>query len=255
MGLLSGIVAMPIERYQAIHGSDDKDLAGLIDELADWFCRDADPMFVAVSVVGFTAPGPLALAPGLTVRKTTDEEVSAMLEMGALNVGSNRNPTRVSITQVHEAARWVVAMDHSRPRRFGGSAQEEDEPDLSALEAAAGAWLAVLRILTPAEVRLGPTVTRQLVGGIPSGGSLKGYPRQPYSRGITRRPSRRTTLRRSPGSLSRFSAAGPSGSGWRTAFVDSVRLRRVLILLIASSTWSSRWNRCFRRAQIPSDTR
>jgi hypothetical protein len=175
-GLLQGVVAMPIELYQARHGSDDKDLAKLIDELADWFCRDADPMFVAVSVVGFTAPGPLALAPGLTVRRATDEEVGAMLEMGALNVGSNWNPPLVSGTHhVHEAARWVVAMDHARPRRFGGSAQEGDEPDLSELEAAANAWLAVLRILTPAEVRLGPTLTRQLVGGIPGGGSLRGY--------------------------------------------------------------------------------
>jgi hypothetical protein len=174
-GLLHGVVAIPIERYQAIHGSDEKDLAKLIDELADWFCRDADPMFVAVSVVGFTAPGPLTLAPGLTVRRATDEEVSAMLDMGALHVGSNRNPARVSLAQVHEAARWVVAMDHSRPRRFGGSAQDGDEPDLSALEAAAGAWLAVLRILTPAQVRLGPIWTRQLVGGIPGGGSWRGY--------------------------------------------------------------------------------
>jgi hypothetical protein len=174
-GLLTGVVAMAIERYQAIHGSDDKDLAELIDELADWFCRDADPMFVAVSVVGFTAPGPLSPAPGITVRRASDEEVSAMLDIGALNLASNPNRTQGFGTQVHEAARWVVAMDHSRPRRFGGSAQPRDEPDLSRLEAAAGAWLAVLRILTPAEVRLGPTLTRQLVGGIPSGGSLQGY--------------------------------------------------------------------------------
>src|SRR6266702_491202 len=174
-GLLSGVVAIPIERYQAIHGSDEQDFAELINELADWFCRDADPMFVATSVVGFTAPGPLTLAPGITVRRATDEEVSAMLEMGALNVGSNQNRTRVYSTHVHDAARWVVAMEHSHPRRFGRSAQKEDEPDLSALKAAADAWLAVLRILTPAEVRLGTTLTGQLVGGIASGGSSNGY--------------------------------------------------------------------------------
>ncbi len=174
-GLLSGVVAIPIERYQAIHGSDEQDFAELINELADWFCRDADPMFVATSVVGFTAPEPLTLAPGITVRRATDEEVSAMLELGALNVGWNQNPTKVYSTHIDEAARWVVAMDYSRPRRFGRSAQKEDEPDLSALKEAADAWLAVLRILTPAEVRLGTTLTRQLVAGIASGGSSNGY--------------------------------------------------------------------------------
>ena len=73
-----------------------------------------------------------------------------MLEFGALNVDSSHNRTQILSTRVPEAARWVVAMDHSRPRRFGRSAQTEDEPDLSVLQEAADAWLAVLRILTPA---------------------------------------------------------------------------------------------------------
>jgi hypothetical protein len=65
-------------------------------------------------------------------------------------------------------------MEHSRPRRFGANAQEKDEPNLSRLQEAADAWLAVLRILTSADVRLGPILTTQLVGGIMSGGSLNG---------------------------------------------------------------------------------
>jgi Apea-like HEPN len=174
MGLLSGVVAIPIERYHAIHGSDEEGLAELIDELADWFCRDADPMFVAVPIIGFTAPGPLTLAPGITVRRASDEEVGAMLEIGALNPGGRQNPTDIWTLNVPDAARWVVAMDHARPRRFGGTPQKEDEPNLSRLEETAGAWLAVLRILTPAQVRLGPILTTNLVGGIMSGGSLNG---------------------------------------------------------------------------------
>jgi hypothetical protein len=46
-GFMFGIVIVSIERYQVIHGSDYQHFAELIDELADWFCRDADPMFVA----------------------------------------------------------------------------------------------------------------------------------------------------------------------------------------------------------------
>jgi predicted RNase H-like HicB family nuclease len=174
-GLLSGIVAMTVERYEAIHGSDERNLAGLVDELADWFCRDVDPMFVAMSVINFGAPGPIPLAPGLTVRRATDDEVSAMLGMGVLNVDPNPNPTQSHSQHVDEAARWVVALNHSRPRRFGASAQPGDDPNLSALKDAADAWLAVLRVLTPANVRLGPTLTTQLVGGIASGGSWSGY--------------------------------------------------------------------------------
>jgi hypothetical protein len=67
LGLLSGVVAVPIERYQAIHGSDEQDFPKLIDELADWFCRDADPMFVATSIISFSGSKPLTLAPGITV--------------------------------------------------------------------------------------------------------------------------------------------------------------------------------------------
>jgi hypothetical protein len=174
-GLLSGSVARPIERYEAIHGSDESKLAELIDELADWFCRDADPMFVATSVISFSAPGPLPLAPGITVRRATDDEVGAMLEMGILNIEPNQSRTRSYIQRVDEAARWVVALDHSRPRRFGTTAQNKDEPNLSALKDAADACLAALRVLTPAEVRLGPTFTTQLVGGIMSGGAWSGY--------------------------------------------------------------------------------
>jgi hypothetical protein len=46
-GFMFGIVIVSIERYQVIHGSDYQHFAELIDELADWFCRDADPMFIA----------------------------------------------------------------------------------------------------------------------------------------------------------------------------------------------------------------
>jgi hypothetical protein len=175
MGLMVGVVLMSIERFEAIHGPDEHGLAELIDELADWFCRDVDPMFVATSVVSFRASGPLLLAPGLTVRRATDDEVGAMLAMGVLNVDPHPSRMQSGSARVDEAVRWVVALDHSRPRRFGASAQEEDEPDLSALKDAADAWLAVLRVLTPAEVRLGPTWTTQLVGGITSGGSWNGY--------------------------------------------------------------------------------
>jgi hypothetical protein len=173
--LLSGFVARSVERYEAIYGSDEDRLADLIDELADWFCRDADPMFVVKSIVGFTAPGPLTIAPDVTVRRTTDEEVSAMLEMGALNVNWNPNPAQVSIMHVDEAARWVVALDYSRPRFSGASGPNPNDPTISKFEAAANDWLAVLRILTPANVRLGPTFTTQLVGGITSGGWSQGY--------------------------------------------------------------------------------
>lgn len=174
-GIMTGIVAMSIERFEAIHGPDEHKLEELIDELADWFCRDADQMFVATSVISFRAPGPLALAPGLMVRRATDNEVSAMLTMGVLNVDPKPNRIESYSQHVDEAARWVVALDHSRPRRFGASAQKHDEPNLSALKEAADAWLAVLRMLTPAEVRLGPTLTTQLIGGITSGGSWSGY--------------------------------------------------------------------------------
>jgi hypothetical protein len=180
-GFMIGVVVVSIQRYHVIHGPDEQDFAELIDELTDWFCRDGDPMFVVRPVVGFTAPGPLTLAPGITVRRSTEEEVSAMLEFGALNLGGRQNPTQAYSIQVPEVARWVVAMDHSRPRRFGGSAEKEDEPNLSRLQEAANAWLATLRILTPAQVRLGPIMTTQLLGGIMSGGSLNGdAPRLPF---------------------------------------------------------------------------
>jgi hypothetical protein len=157
------------------HGSDEQDFSKLIDELVDWFCRDADPVFVATSIISFTGSEPLTLAPGITVRRATDDEVSVMLEMGALNVDSSRNRAQVFSIHVPEAARWVVAMDHYRPRRFGDSPGKEDEPDLSVLAEAAGGWLAALRILTPAQVRLGATLKTQLVRGIMSGGSLNAY--------------------------------------------------------------------------------
>jgi hypothetical protein len=193
-GLMFGVVAISIERYQVIHGSDVQNFAELIDELTDWFCREADPMFVAAPLIRFTASEPLTLAPGITVRRASDEEVSAMLQMGALNLAGMQNPTQVSSMHVHEAARWIVAMEHSRRGRFGGSAQKEDEPDLSVLAEAAGAWLAVLRILTPAEVRLGPIMKTQLIGGIMAGGSVNETPRGLYLRGTIRRRFRRTEL-------------------------------------------------------------
>jgi hypothetical protein len=181
-GLMFGVVVVSVERYHVIHGSDEQEFANLIEELTDWFCRDADPMFVATPVMGFTAVEPLMLAPDITVRRATDEEVSAMLEIGALNLGGRQNSTQVYTIQVPDAARWIVAMDHSRRRRFGSNGQEEDEPNLSRLKEAAGAWLATLRILTPAQVRLGPTLTTQLLGGIISGGSLNGdAPRVPFA--------------------------------------------------------------------------
>jgi hypothetical protein len=127
-GLMFGVVAISVERYHVIHGSDEQDFAQLIDELTDWFCRDADPMFVATPVMGFTAPEPLMLAPDITVRRATDEEVSAMLEIGALNLGWRQNPTQVYTIQVPEAARWIVAMDHSRRRRFGSNDKRRTSP-------------------------------------------------------------------------------------------------------------------------------
>ncbi len=109
-GLLSGVVGLPIERYEAIHGADEHGLAELIDELAVWFCRDADPMFVATSVVGCIGPAPLTLAPGITVRRATDEEVSAMLEIGALNLDSSPNRPQIYTMHIHEAARWIALL-------------------------------------------------------------------------------------------------------------------------------------------------
>jgi hypothetical protein len=212
-------------------------------------------MFVATPVMGFTAVEPLMLAPDITVRRATDEEVSAMLEIGALNLGGRQNSTQVYTIQVPDAARWIVAMDHSRRRRFGSNGQEEDEPNLSRLKEAAGAWLATLRILTPAQVRLGPTLTTQLLGGIISGGSLNGDAREFLLRGTTRRQLRRTTLRHLLGSLNRSSAAEPDSSVLRTAFIGSARRQRAAASPIGSSTWPSRWSRCSPTAEIQSVTR
>jgi hypothetical protein len=174
-GLFHGVVLMAIERYQAIHGTDQEEFPSLIDELTDWFCRDADPMFVAASITSFIGSGTVTLASGIMVRRATDDEVSAMLQIGALNLGLTPHPTMVSSTHVPEAARWIVAMDHLRPRRFGLPEQKVDQPDRSVLDSAAGAWMAALRILTPAEVRLGATLTTQLIGGMMSGGSVNRY--------------------------------------------------------------------------------
>jgi hypothetical protein len=174
-GLLHGVVLLAIERYQALHDTDEEEFPDLIEELTDWFCREADPIFVAVSVIGFTASEPLTLAPGITVRRATDVEVSAMLQMGALDVVSNPTPTQVYSTHVPEEAQWIVAMDHARPRRFGLDVQDGDEPDLSALKDKADNWLAVLRILTPSQVRLGSILKTQLVGGMAAGGSVDRY--------------------------------------------------------------------------------
>lgn len=171
-GLVHGVVLSAIERYQALHDTDEGEFPELIEELTDWFCRDADPMFVAVSLIGFTASEPLTLSQGITVRRATDIEVSAMLQLGALNVGSNPTPTEVYSTHVPEAAQWVVAMDHSRPRGFGLDVQDEDEPDLLTLKEKADDWLAVLRILTSTQVRLGSLLKTQIVTGMAVGGSV-----------------------------------------------------------------------------------
>jgi hypothetical protein len=174
-GLLAGIVAMPIERYEARHGAVEDGLAELIEQSLDWFCRDDDPMFVATSLVGFTASGPLTLSPGITVRRATDEEVSVMLRMGALNVDSPLSDTFVGIKHIPEALRWVVTLDHSRPRRFGETSRPEDEPDLIRLKEAVDAFVAALRIFTPAAVRRGPTLSVHLNVGRLGGGSADGF--------------------------------------------------------------------------------
>jgi hypothetical protein len=174
-GLVSSVVAIPLEQYYAVHQADEQELAALIDELADWFCRDADPMFVAIPIIGFKAIQSLELAPGIVVRRTTDAEVNAMIQIGALNVAPRPVTGVPSGVDVDEAARWVVAMNYSRPRRFGTDVPNADEPDLALLEKAGSACLAALRILTPAQVRLGPTFYTSLLGYGYAGGMLRGY--------------------------------------------------------------------------------
>jgi hypothetical protein len=174
-GLLAGIVAMPIERYEARHGAVEDGLAELIEQSVDWFCRDDDPMFVATSLVGFTASGPLTLSPGITVRRATDEEVSVMLQMGALNVDSPRSDTFVGSKHIPEALRWVVTLDHSRPRRFGEASRPEDEPHLIRLKEAVDAFVAALRIFTPAAIRRGPTLSVQLNVGMFGSGLVDSF--------------------------------------------------------------------------------
>lgn len=174
-GLLTDIVAMPIERYEALHGAIEDGLAELMERSVDWFYRDDDPLFVATSLVGFTAAGSLTLSPGISVRRATDEEVSVMLQMGTLNVDFPRSNTDVGSKRIDEALRWVVTLDHSRPRRFGANSRPEDEPRLMRLTEAADAFVAALRIFTPAAVRRGPTLSVQLNVGMLGGGSADSF--------------------------------------------------------------------------------
>lgn len=174
--LLTTIVAMPIERYEARYGAEvEHGLAELIERSVDWFCRDSDPIFVATSLVSFTATAPLKLSPGITVRRATDEEVSVMLQMGALNLDSPRSETFVGSKHVPEAMRWVVALEYSRLRRYGEPTRPEDEPDMTRLKEASDAFVAALRIFTSAAIRRGSTLSVQLNVGVLGGGSSDGF--------------------------------------------------------------------------------
>jgi hypothetical protein len=95
--------------------------------------------------------------------------------MGALNIDSPRSDTLVGSKHITEALRWVVTLDHSRPRRFGEASRPEDEPPLIRLKEAVDAFVAALRIFTSAAVRRGPTLSMQLNVGMLGRGSADGF--------------------------------------------------------------------------------
>ena len=99
-GLLAGVITMPLERKVALHGTGVDWIPEFVDDAIAWLYCDDDPMFVAIPLVGLTSGAPLALAPNISVRRASDDEVSMLLRFGAIDVE-------------HAAARlgtkWLVA--------------------------------------------------------------------------------------------------------------------------------------------------